>query len=463
MSDRRIEIDSMGEVEVPADALYQAQTQRAINNFSIAGKPMPLAFIRHLLLIKQAAANANKALSVLDDAKANAIALAVQRLLYDENLSQHFPVDVLQTGSGTSSNMNANEVLATVASQNSGLHIHPNDDVNCSQSSNDVIPTCIQVTSCMLTEQQLIPALHTAIAAIEERARELVTVTKTGRTHLMDAMPITFGQVLTTWSSQLKQSLQGIERATESLRVLPQGGTAVGTGVNCPAHFGETFCQQLSALTQSSWSSSPHPFTGIGAQDHHQAFASAVKVLATSLYKIANDLRWMNSGPLTGMAEIRLPALQPGSSIMPGKVNPVVPEAICMACVQVTGLETAITLAAQSSNFELNVMLPIIADNLVTMIGLMERSLMALTTHCLSFEVNQHHIEAHLSKNPILVTALNNLIGYQRAAEIAKQAYQQKRSILEVAEQMTDIDKDELARLLNPLSLTGKHTPVNER
>lgn len=451
----RIEIDSLGEIEVAVSALYGAQTQRAIDNFPISGQPMPQAFIKALLQVKKAAAKANVELELLDKNKGEAIIFAVQKLLDDKKLMSHFPVDVFQTGSGTSSNMNANEVIATIASIYMSDKVHPNDDVNFGQSSNDVIPTTIHVAAAMLIEQQLLPAFNVLITALEEKALQVGDVTKSGRTHLMDAMPVTFRQVLETWATQIQQNIQGFTQLMPQLLQLAQGGTAVGTGINTHPEFAQKFCQHLTKATDIPFAPTDNFFSRISSQDTALNISGQLKTSATSLLKIANDLRWMNSGPLAGLAEIELVALQPGSSIMPGKVNPVIPEAVAMAAAQVTGNDTTITVAAQSSNFELNVMLPVIARNLIESIQLLANSAKVLAEKAISqFKVNQDNINKSLARNPILVTALNPVIGYQKAAAIAKKAYLQGRPILDVAVEETDIPYDKLQNLLNPKKLT---------
>lgn len=450
----RIEHDSMGELQVPAQALYQAQTQRALQNFQISRKPMPVGFIKALLQIKKAAALTNAELGLLTAAQAKAIGQAAEQLLNNTDVSQ-FPVPVLQTGSGTSSNMNVNEVLATLASELSGAKIHPNDQVNLGQSSNDTIPTAIQLSS-LLALQQLLPAIQGLQQAISEKSATIGHIVKTGRTHLMDAMPVTFAQVLGGWHSQLQHATQQLQQQIPLLSQLAQGGTAVGTGINAHPGFAARFAQQLSKQTGLRLSVSPDFFFNLSSQDGALALSGCLKTLAAALLKIANDLRWMNSGPLAGLAEISLPALQPGSSIMPGKVNPVIPEAVAMACAQVFGCDTAISIAAQSGNFELNVMLPLVADNLLQAIALLSGSCDALSKQAIAgFTVNEPHIAANLAQNPILVTALNSRIGYEQAARIAKQAYQQQRPILDVAAELTDISREELATLLDPQQLTN--------
>lgn len=454
MKATRTERDSMGELDVPKDALYGAQTQRAIQNFPISGQRMPLAFLQALILQKKAAAQANLNLATLDESKATAIIKACDTLLADDIL-KHFPVDVFQTGSGTSTNMNANEVIAHIARRDSQQDIHPNDHVNCGQSSNDVIPTTIHISAALEVSHRLLPALKALVSIIEEKADEVACFCKTGRTHLMDAMPVRMDQSLRAWSSQISQQIQTLNVVLPSIQQLAQGGTAVGTGVNAHPDFGQEVARELSDMTGIAFKQAENVFSLISAQDNAVTLSGCVKSTAVSLMKIANDLRWMNSGPLAGLGEIALPALQPGSSIMPGKINPVIPEAVAMASAQVMGNDSAISVGGQSGNFELNVMLPMIASNLLSSIHLMTTSATQLGEKAIKgFSVNQENLDQALEKNPILVTALNPIIGYSKAAEIAKAAYKQKRPVLDVALEMTDIPKEELITLLDPVKLT---------
>jgi len=450
----RTERDSMGELQVPVDALYGAQTQRAIDNFPISGLAMPRSFIRALGLVKGACAAANWRLELLDEKIGAAIQEAAEAVA-DGQYDKHFPIDVFQTGSGTSTNMNANEVIAHLASDQSGETVHPNDHVNMSQSSNDVIPTTIHVSACLEIEEQLLPALNHLVGTLENRAEELKDVVKTGRTHLMDAMPITFGQELQAWVSQIRQCMYRIQAGLTRLRALPQGGTAVGTGINAHPEFAEKFVAAIKARTGIAFTPMENKFVGLASQDVAVEMSGQLKTLAVALMKISNDLRWMNSGPLAGLGEIALPALQPGSSIMPGKVNPVIPEATAMVCAQVIGNDTTITIAAQSGNFQLNVMLPVIAYNLLQSIELLANGARTLADKAIAgFTVNEQHIKSALDKNPILITALNHVIGYEKGAAIAKKAYAEGRPILEVAKQETDLSEAELNSLLDPVNLT---------
>ena len=453
MSQYRIEHDSMGELKVPADALYGAQTQRAVDNFPISGLRLPRAFIRALGLIKAAAAEANLGLGHLRKNQAAAIRKAALAVA-DGQFDDQFPIDVFQTGSGTSTNMNANEVIAHVAGKG-GAKVHPNDHVNYGQSSNDVIPTAIHVSATLTASEQLLPALKHLKKTIERRARELRNVPKTGRTHLMDAMPVTFGQELSGWAAQIATAIERIEDSIKRMRRLPQGGTAVGTGINADPKFGPAVARELKKLTGVRFDAAENYFEGMAGQDAAVELSGQLKALAVALMKIANDLRWMNSGPLAGLGEIELPALQPGSSIMPGKVNPVIPEATAMVAAQVIGNDAAITIGGQSGNFQLNVMLPLIAHNLLQSIGLLANVSVLLADKAIAgFKVNAARVKEALDKNPILVTALNPVIGYEKGAATAKQAYKQKRPIMEVALETTGLSKDELRKLLDPMALT---------
>ncbi|MCP3749865.1 lyase family protein [Pseudomonas sp. SBB6] len=455
MSNTRIERDSMGELLVPAEALYGAQTQRAVNNFPISQQRMPTQFIRALLLAKAAAARANIELKQLDPARGEAIVNAVEQLLAGDFM-QHFPVDIFQTGSGTSSNMNANEVIATLASRVLGDTVNPNDHVNCGQSSNDIIPTTIHVSAALALHEQLLPALNHLVKVIEAKAEQVHPFIKTGRTHLMDAMPVRMSQVLGGWAAQIKAAIGHLQATLPSLQALAQGGTAVGTGINAHPEFAARFSQQLTALTRVEFIPGHNLFALIGSQDTAVAVSGQLKTTAVALMKIANDLRWMNSGPLAGLGEIELEGLQPGSSIMPGKVNPVIPEATAMVAAQVIGNDATIAVAGQSGNFELNVMLPIIAQNLLSSIELMANASRLLADKAIaSFKVNEPKLKEALARNPILVTALNPIIGYQKAAEIAKTAYKQGRPIIDVALEHTDLPRSQLEALLDPEKLTA--------
>ncbi len=453
----RTEHDSMGELQVPAEALWGAQTQRAVQNFPVSGQRMPRAFIRALGLIKGAAAEVNTGLGLLPKGVGKAIQSAATEVAIGAH-DQHFPIDVYQTGSGTSSNMNANEVIATLANHSGKAGktaVHPNDHVNLGQSSNDVIPTAIRVSAQLETMESLLPALKHLRKTIDKRARGLGKIVKTGRTHLMDAMPLTFAQEFGAWSAQLGSAEGRIEDALKRLRRLPLGGTAIGTGINADPRFGGKVARALSASTGVKFESAANKFEGLAAQDDAVELSGQLNALAVALIKIANDLRWMNSGPLAGLGELELPALQPGSSIMPGKVNPVIPEATVMAAAQVIGHHTAITVAGQTGNFQLNVALPLIAANLLDSIQLLSNVMNLLADKVFAgLVVKQERVREALARNPILVTALNPIIGYEKAAAIAKRAYKEQRAVLDVALEDSGLSEAELKRLLDPAALT---------
>ncbi|WP_018982031.1 class II fumarate hydratase [Salinimonas chungwhensis] len=433
--------------------LYQKQTALAVDNFKISHTGMPAPFIHALGYVKAACATANQELGKLDDDAADAIVKAAMQVAAGEH-DEQFPVDVYQTGSGTSTNMNANEVIATLASQFAGKTIHPNDDVNMGQSSNDVIPTTVHVSAAIQVQNTLLPAVSELASHIEQRMKDFDHVIKTGRTHLMDAMPVKLSQELSGWRAQLLQNLQRLEDTQVRLSRLAIGGTAVGTGINTHEEFGGRVCAALSRQLDISFSVTDNHFASISAQDTAVELAGQLNVLAASMMKISNDLRWMNSGPLAGLAEIEMPKLQAGSSIMPGKVNPVIPEAVTMACAQVMGYHTAITVAGQSGNFQLNVMLPLIGQNLLLSIELLSNACSHLSDKAIqTFSVNEDNLKKILSKNPILVTALNQKIGYEKGTEIAMRAYDEKRDILDVAKEMTSLEEKELKSLLDPAKL----------
>lgn len=455
----RSEKDSMGSLEVPINALYGAQTQRAIDNFPISNIPMPALFVKALGFIKFACSQSNLELGLLSQAKASAIQTAASELIAGKHLD-HFPIDVFQTGSGTSTNMNANEVIARLAKQQSGLDIHPNDDVNMSQSSNDVIPTAIHVAAAIALEEQLLPALDNLVSTLANKEAAVKGIVKTGRTHLMDATPIRLDQEISAWRHLIQDNIERLRETQKRLHRLPQGGTAVGTGINADPQFSQLICANLSTITAINFEPMPNLFVGLSSQDTAVELSGQLNVLATSLMKIANDLRWMNSGPLAGLAEIQLPALQPGSSIMPGKVNPVIPEAVCMVAAQIMGNHTAITIGGQSGNFQLNVMLPMIVFNLLQSLEIASNVTQVLADKAIAgFEVNQTKIEETLATNPILVTALNRILGYETGAAIAKKAYKTGQPVLDVALEMTDLDKETLTKLLNPELLTQGGNP----
>ncbi|MDA9258562.1 class II fumarate hydratase [Gammaproteobacteria bacterium] len=454
----RIEKDTMGEVQVPVDALWGAQTQRALENFQISGIkfafPFGRSFIEALGIIKFSAASANQKLKLLEPKKANAIKLSSKDVISGKFDSQ-FPLDIFQTGSGTSTNMNANEVIANLATKKARININPNDHVNMSQSSNDVIPTAICISALLDTQRLLMPALEHLIKTIDKKGVSLRGKVKTGRTHLMDAMPIDFSQELSGWSAQLQSVRKSLISASKELLSLPQGGTAIGTGINAHKDFGKIFALEVKKLSKLNVKTSTNYYKSLSSQDAAAQLSSSVKNLSLILMKISNDLRWMNSGPLTGLGEIELEALQPGSSIMPGKVNPVIPEAVAMACADVIGNDVSVSIGTQSGNFQLNVMLPVIAYNLLKSINLMATSMPLLANKAIkTFKVNNVNIAESLGKNPMLVTALNREIGYEKAAQIAKKAYKEKRAIIDVAHEETGISLKQLKLLLEPSKLT---------
>ena len=454
----RVETDSLGEIKVPKDALWGAQTQRAIENFPISGIkfkfPFGRSFLKALGVIKYSAAIANNDLGILSDKKSEAIKSAAKKVI-NGDVDDHFPIDIFQTGSGTSTNMNANEVIANLASAKLKDQISPNDEVNMSQSSNDTIPTAICISALLDMKELLLPGLDVLIKEIDKKEAKLKGVVKTGRTHLMDAMPIEFSQELSAWSAQLRGCKNSLNSSFKRLSELPQGGTAIGTGINSHKDFPKVFCQEVKKTIGISVKPASNFYQHLAAQDVAAEASSALKNLALALMKISNDLRWMNSGPLTGLSDIELEALQPGSSIMPGKVNPVIPEAVAMASADVIGNDLTISIAVQSGNFQLNVMLPVIAYNLLKSINLLGNAMPLLAKKCIkTFKVNEKNVSENLNRNPILVTALNRVIGYKKAAEIAKKAYKEKRSIIDVAEEMTTIERSELETLLDPKNLT---------
>ncbi|MBV2209976.1 MAG: class II fumarate hydratase [Thermomonas sp.] len=450
----RVEHDSMGELQVPKQALWGAQTQRAKDNFHISGRPMPEAFVRALALVKASAAVVNGHLGLLDAARADAIveaATAIAGGAYQE----HFPIDRYQTGSGTSTNMNANEVIAHVASAAAKITIHPNDHVNLGQSSNDTIPTALRVMAVRETEGALLPELEHLRNTIDAQAKAIGGVVKTGRTHLMDAMPLTFAQEFGAWSAQLVSAQARIEDSLKRVSRLPIGGTAIGTGINAHPKFGKGVAKALSTATELRFEQNNNTFEGLAAQDDLVELSGQLSALAVALMKIGNDLRWMNSGPLAGLGEIELKALQPGSSIMPGKVNPVIPEALVMVCAQVIGLHQANTVAGQSGNFQLNVMLPLLACNLDEAVGLLANAMRELADNAIAtLKIRKEHVAQALDRNPILVTALNPVIGYEKAAKIAKRAYAENRPVLEVALEDSGLTEKQLRKLLDPAALT---------
>lgn len=440
----RIEHDTMGEVRVPKDALYAAQTQRAVENFPISGTRLERAHIAALAQIKKAAALANADLKVLEKAVADAIAQSADEVVegkYDE----HFPVDIYQTGSGTSSNMNMNEVLATLATQKLGKPVHPNDHVNASQSSNDVFPTSVHlaVTGALLND--LIPALEYLATKLEVKASQWQGVVKAGRTHLMDATPVTLGQEFGGYAAQIRFGIERIKSSIARVSEVPLGGTAVGTGINTPKGFPQTVIRILAEETKLPISEARDHFEAQGARDALVEASGALRVLAVSLTKINNDLRWMGSGPNTGIAELAIPDLQPGSSIMPGKVNPVIPEAVLMVCARVIGNDQTVAWAGASGNFELNVAIPVMGNSLLESIRLLANSSRVLADKTIEgLEVNAERALALAESSPAIVTPLNKLIGYEAAAKIAKHSVAKSITIREAVIDLGFIDRGEL-------------------
>ncbi len=456
----RIERDSLGEVRVPAEALWGAQTQRAIENFPISGIRFPRTFIRALGLIKYAAAKVNFELGLLDEERARAIMQAAQEVA-DGRWDDHFPLDIFQTGSGTSTNMNANEVIANRANVILGGRpgtkspVHPNDHVNMGQSSNDVIPTAIHVAAYLEVHETLLPSLRHLHETLKQKAQAWDHLVKTGRTHLMDAMPIRLGQEISGWARQVELGIQRVEAALPRLAELALGGTAVGTGINTHPEFGRRVAATLAELTGLPFREAENHFEAQAAQDAAVELSGQLKTVAASLMKIANDLRWMNSGPIAGLQEIRLPALQPGSSIMPGKVNPVIPEAVRMVAAQVFGNDVAINFGGALGDFELNVMLPLIAHNLLQSIVILGNAARVLADKAVAgFTVNEEHITRLVERNPILGTALNPIIGYDRAAEVVKKALAEGRTVKEVVVEMGLLSPEEADRVLDPALMT---------
>ncbi len=448
----RREHDSMGEVLVPAYALYGAQTQRALTNFTISTKPLPWPFLAAILQIKAAAAATNHQLGLLSGEAAEQISLAVQTLLDQPPLDQ-FPLSVYQTGSGTSSNMNVNEVIVGLA-RRQGITLSANDQVNLGQSSNDVVPSAIHLAGAKMTVATLLPALTQLAGTIRDFAAAHHEVIKTGRTHLMDALPIRLAAEMEAWAVQLDECCERLQGALPRLQRLPLGGTAIGSGVNCHKDFPALAIALLGKITGLALTRAHSAYKGLASLDSLVEFSGHLKCAAIALQKIANDLRWMNSGPLAGLAEIRLPALQPGSSIMPAKVNPVIPEAVCMACAQVIGNDTTISQAALGGSFQLNTMLPLAGTALLESIELLSGSAVSLGEKAIrNMAVNSEGCQRALALNPILVTALNPHIGYLRAAEIGKIAGLERRPVLEVAMEQTDLSREQLAALLDPKKL----------
>jgi fumarate hydratase class II len=456
----RIERDSLGEVKVPAGAYWGAQTERAIANFPVSGIRFSPEFIRTLALVKYACTRVNRDLRLLDRRIADAILRASKEIM-DGRLADQFPLDIFQTGSGTSTNMNANEVIAARANEiltgtiQIGTPVHPNDHVNLGQSSNDVIPTVIHVAAMVETRTRLLPTLGVLLTSLREKERASAGIVKTGRTHLMDATPLTLGQEISGWGAQVQLSIERITSGLPRLSHLALGGTAIGTGINTPKGFGKRAAKEISSITKITFRETPHHFAAQSSQDAVAELSGHLRTYAMSLMKIANDLRWMNSGPMAGLAEIRLPALQPGSSIMPGKVNPVIPEAARMVAAQVLGNDAVVAVANAMGEFQLNVMLPVIAHNVLQSIALLANvSTLLATSTIRGFEVDEAHIRDLLLRNPIIATALNPIIGYEKGAEVVKKALKERKPVKDVVVELGYLSRAEAERVLDPIAMT---------
>ncbi|HYO38540.1 MAG TPA: class II fumarate hydratase [Nocardioidaceae bacterium] len=458
MDGHRIEHDSMGEIQVPADALWRAQTQRAVENFPISGSTLETEHVKAIAQVKAAAAAVNAELGVITAEQAEAIRGGAAEIVEGRHLD-HFPIDVFQTGSGTSSNMNMNEVLASLAGR-AGVEVHPNDHVNASQSSNDTFPTSIHVAAANATVQLLVPALDHLASSLEAKAEEFAGTVKSGRTHLMDATPVMLGQELGGYAAAMRYGIERLESSLPRVAELPLGGTAVGTGINTPAGFAEKVIAELARATGLPFTEARNHFEAQGARDALVELSGQLKTIAVGLTKICNDLRWMSSGPRTGLAEINLPDLQPGSSIMPGKVNPVLPEATLMVCAQVIGNDTAVTVAGASGNFELNVMMPVLARNLLESIRLLSTSSRLLADRCVDgITANVERMRTYAESSPSVVTPLNRYIGYENAAKVAKKALAEEKTIKDVVLEMGFVDEgrlsaDQLDAALDVASMT---------
>lgn len=464
MSDFRIEKDSLGDVRVPENAWYAAQTQRAVDNFPISGIRFPRRFIEALAIVKAAAAEANNDLGLLPKDRMDAIVEAagnVQEGRYDAE----FVLDIFQTGSGTSTNMNANEVIANLATVALGGDrgsklVHPNDDVNMSQSSNDVIPTAMHVAATLAIRHELVPALAAFIASLHTKAKEFDDVLKSGRTHLMDATPVRLGQEFSGWAAQLEKAVRRLESATDDLSELALGGTATGTGINCPPGFAERAIGNIARMADHPFREAENHFEAQAAKDGFVYTSGVLNTLATSLMKIANDIRHLSSGPTSGLAEILLPAIQPGSSIMPGKVNPVQSEAMMMVCARVMGNHVTITTGGQHGNFELNVMMPVMTHAMLESISMLSGSLHAFRTKCLDgIEADRERCRELLELNPSIATALNREIGYDQASKVAKKSAAERKSVREVVLELNLMDEDKLNDVLDVRHMTEPGIP----
>ncbi len=469
MTDVRIEHDSMGDVEVPREALWRAQTQRAVQNFPISGQPIEPRLVRALGMVKAAAARVNADLGVLTDAQAQAIEVAAAEVAAGDHLDA-FPVDTFQTGSGTSSNMNANEVIATLAGL-AGVEVHPNDHVNASQSSNDVFPTAIHVAAALAVTEDLLPSLEVLRGSLARKAEEFAPLVKSGRTHLMDATPVTLGQEFGGYAATVAYAVERLESVLPRVRELPLGGTAVGTGINTPPGFASAVIARLAEVTRQPFTEARNHFEAQATRDSLVELSGVLRTVAVGLTKICNDLRWMSSGPMTGLAEIHLPDLQPGSSIMPGKVNPVMCEATLMVCAQVVGNDATVAWAGAAGSFELNVMMPVIAQNLLGSIRLLASSSALLATRCVDgITADSGRMRRYAESSPSIVTPLNRIIGYEEAAKVAKKAVADGTTIRETVIELGYVERGILTELqldsaLDVASMTmpPPRTPLGDR
>jgi len=455
----RIEHDSMGDVKVPAHALWRAQTQRAVENFPVSGERLERAHIEALARVKAAAAKVNAEMGIVDRDVAEAIQSAAEEVARGDH-DEHFPIDVFQTGSGTSSNMNTNEVIASLATERLGKPVHPNDHVNASQSSNDVFPSSIHIAATSAVVNDLVPALEHLAAALERRSDAWATVVKSGRTHLMDATPVTLGQEFGGYAAQVRLGIERLQASLPRVAELPLGGTAVGTGINTPAGFAARVIAEVASTTGLPLTEARNHFEAQGARDGLVELSGQLRTIAVSLYKVSNDVRWMGSGPRTGLTEIFLPDLQPGSSIMPGKVNPVIPEALCMVCAQVIGNDATVAFAGSAGNFELNVMLPVLARNVLESIRLLANISRLFADRCVDGLVaNEERTREYAESSPSIVTPLNRFIGYEEAAKVAKQALAERKTIRQVVLDRGYVDSgklttEQLDAALDVLSMT---------
>ena len=452
----RIEEDSLGKIKVPKSALYGAQTQRAINNFRISWNQFDPIFLESLAALKAACATANnksKLMTLKLSKTISQCALDVHKNI--EKYYDQFPIDIYQTGSGTSTNMNMNEVLSSLVTKKIKTKVHPNDDINKSQSSNDAIPTTINI-SCVLLALDLNDAIDYLSMKLMDKEWQVKDIIKSGRTHLMDAVPLSLGYEIQTWKETLIHCNQPLLQSAEELQYLPIGGTAIGTGLNAPKNFGKSVCLELNKIYKGSggkFSPNPNKSEMISSQNHILSMSGALLRTASCLTKICNDLRWMNSGPVSGLSEITLKPLQPGSSIMPGKINPVIPEAVLMAMAQISGNHNTINLACISGNFQLNTMLPVIAHNIIESFQLLINSIYSLADTIDTLKVNEDNIKVSLERNPIIATKLNEVVGYDLASKIVKEAYRTHRSIIDIAEEKTNLSRSALLKLLDPKKL----------